>query len=93
MDYDFLNQKLAGALIKVNIHVSQWNGYNTDWFEPLDTVYLILEVLNEIEFSQLKFPKSYSPYSSIGEPRVCLLVSANGNTCGLAVYLKQIVFL
>ena len=55
MDYAFLNQKLAGALIQVDIHVSQWNGYNTDWFEPLGTIYLILEVLNEVEFLDVNF--------------------------------------
>lgn len=95
MDYDLLNQKFVGKLIQINVDLSQWDGSSgaTVWFDPFESNFLVLEVINEQEIKRKSDVRRYSAYRNVGESRLCMLVLVDSNIIGLLVYLDQVVLL
>lgn len=95
MDYDLLNQKFVGKLIQINVDLSQWDGSSgaTVWFDPFESNFLVLEVINEQDLKRKSEVRRYSAYRNVGESRLCMLVFADDNIIALSVYFDQVVIL
>lgn len=95
MNYDLLNQKFVGKLIQINVDLSQWDSSSgaTVWFDPFESNFLVLEVMNEQEIKQKSDVRRYSAYRNVDKPRLCMLVLVDSNIIGLLVYLDQVVLL